>query len=55
MHARCQYETFLFQVLVKSRQKKDEIIHYTLLLLEMFKQVELPEANEVMITETKKW
>lgn len=44
-----------FRVLVKSRQKKDEIIHYTLLLMEMFKQVELPEAHEFMITETKKW
>ncbi|GFS15012.1 hypothetical protein ElyMa_004921800 [Elysia marginata] len=44
-----------FRVLIKSRQKKDEIIHYTLLLMEMFKQVELPEAHDFMVTETKKW
>ncbi|GFO07284.1 catenin (cadherin-associated protein), alpha 3 [Plakobranchus ocellatus] len=43
-----------FRVLVKSRQKKDEIIHYTLLLMEMFKQVELPDANEFMVRETQK-
>ncbi|KAH9504639.1 hypothetical protein Btru_062486 [Bulinus truncatus] len=44
-----------FRVLIKSRQKKDEIIHYTLLLLEMTKQCNLPVAQNFVITETRKW
>uniref|UniRef100_A0A2C9KF14 Uncharacterized protein n=1 Tax=Biomphalaria glabrata TaxID=6526 RepID=A0A2C9KF14_BIOGL len=46
---------FPFRVLIKSRQKKDEIIHYTLLLLEMTKQCNFQEAQQFLITETKKW
>ncbi|BFZ02084.1 hypothetical protein BsWGS_05123 [Bradybaena similaris] len=45
----------LFRVLVKSRQKKEEIIHYTLLLMAMVKQCEEPEARNFVVTETRKW
>ncbi|XP_012942833.1 uncharacterized protein LOC101855746 [Aplysia californica] len=44
-----------FRVLVKSRQKNDEPIHYIMLLVEMVKQLELPEARAFVVKETRKW
>ncbi|BFZ11817.1 hypothetical protein BsWGS_14856 [Bradybaena similaris] len=46
---------FPFRVFIKSRQKKDEIIHYTLLLMAMVKQCQEPEAKNFIVNETRKW
>merc|ERR1719495_1399540 len=44
-----------FRILVKSRQKNDELVHYVMLLMDMVKAMELADANEFVNRETRKW